>query len=259
MTYPLSQSASRLYIFNTSPLRAGTLCGARPVPRLLHIAINYHIAFYRPARRNQYSIASKVKEKINPEAVEAMEAVKQTIAQNMGVSGAHTLVPEDQQFDLKDTPDLHGKIAVITGGSEGIGYGCTYTLLSKGIEKVFVISVSEDVIEKSIKTIKEEIGEEAGKKVVWLQCDLADWKAVKETADKIAKSTNRIDILINNAARGIMTYQLTDYGIDRHVRSFAFIIYARSMLTTIDGHESYVPRHPDLPPAAHPQEDCFIR
>ena len=46
-----------------------------------------------------------------------MEAIKQTVAQNMGVSGAHTLVPEHQQFKLEDTPDLTDKVAVITGNS----------------------------------------------------------------------------------------------------------------------------------------------
>ena len=49
--------------------------------------------------------------------VEAMEAIKQTVAQNMGVSGAHTLVPEHQQFSLDETPDLSDKVAVITGDS----------------------------------------------------------------------------------------------------------------------------------------------
>ena len=229
MTYPSGQSASRLYTFNTSPLRARALCGAHLLPRSLHNRVNPHTVSYKFTHRKQYSTASKIKNTIN---TEAMEAIKQTVAQNMGVSGAHTIVPEDQQFDLNDTPELKGKVAVITGGSEGIGYGCTYTLLSKGIEKVFVISVSEDVIDGSIKTVKEEIGEEAGKKIVWLQCDMSDWKAVKETADKIAKSTDRIDILINNAARGIMTYQLTDYGVDRHVR-LPFPYGLKSILTTL--------------------------
>ena len=126
-------------------------------------------------------------------------------------------MPEGQRFDLKDTPDLKGKVAVITGGSEGIGYGASHTLLAHGIEKLFVLSVSQEVVDSSINVIKEEMGEETAKKVTWLQCDLSDWKKVKQTADKIASSTDRIDILINNAARGIMTYQLTDYGVERHV------------------------------------------
>ena len=147
-----------------------------------------------------------------------MDAIKQTVAQNMGLGGkAHKLVPENQQFELDQTPNLKGKVAVITGGSEGIGYGCSHTLLSHGLEKLFILSVSEEVVEKSLKAIEEEMGAETAKRVTWLQCDLSDWKKTKETADKIAKSTDRIDILINNAARGIMTYQLTDYGVDRHV------------------------------------------
>ena len=126
-------------------------------------------------------------------------------------------MPEGQRFDLDDTPTLKGKVAVITGGSEGIGYGASYTLLSHGIEKIFILSVSKEVIDGSINAIKEELGEEIAKKIIWMECDLSDWKKVKQTADKITSSTDRIDILINNAARGIMTYQLTDYGVDRHV------------------------------------------
>ena len=146
-----------------------------------------------------------------------METIKQTIAQNLGSDQSHQLVPEDQQFALEQTPSLDGKVAVITGGSEGIGYGCSHTLLTKGISKLFILSVSKEVVDGATNAIKEEMGEDTAKKVTWLQCDLSDWDGVKATADKIAGSTDRIDILINNAARGIMTYQVTSYGVDRHV------------------------------------------
>ena len=149
-----------------------------------------------------------------------METVKQTVAQNLGNDQSHQLVPEDQQFALEQTPDLSGKVAVVTGGSEGIGYGCTYTLLSKGVKKLFILSVSKEVVDGATNALKEEMGQEVADKVTWLQCDLSDWHAVKQVADKIASSTDRLDILINNAARGIMTYQVTSYGIDRHVSSF---------------------------------------
>ena len=132
-------------------------------------------------------------------------------------------MPESQRFDLDDTPNLKGKVAVITGGSEGIGYGASHTLLSHGIEKLFIISVRKEVIDGSINAIKEDMGDEVAKKIIWLECDISDWKKVKQTADKIASSTDRIDILMNNAARGIMTYQLTDYGVDRHVSLLLFL------------------------------------
>lgn len=145
-----------------------------------------------------------------------METIKQTIAQNLG-GDSNKLVSEDQQFTLQKIPSLDGKVAVVTGGSEGIGYGCTHSLLSHGIEKLFILSVSKEVVDGAVSAIGEELGSEIAKRVTWLQCDLSDWNKTKETANKIASATDRLDILINNAARGIMTYQLTDYGVDRHV------------------------------------------
>ncbi|KAL8783741.1 MAG: hypothetical protein Q9213_004422 [Squamulea squamosa] len=145
-----------------------------------------------------------------------METIKQTVAQNLG-GAAHSAVAEDQQFALEQVPKLTGKVALITGGSEGIGYGCSHTMLKNDIKKLFILSVSKDVVDGAVNAVKEEMGQEAADKIVWLQCDLSDWKGVKTTADKIASQTDRLDILVANAGRGIMTYQVTDYGVDRHM------------------------------------------
>ena len=147
-----------------------------------------------------------------------METVKNTLAENFGGS-AHTLAPESQQFSLEQVPSLKGKVAVVTGGSEGIGFGCTHTLLAHGIDKVFVVSVSADVADGAVAAIREELGQEVANKITWLECDISDFQKTEETAEKIAHDTDRLDILINNAGRGIMSYELTDYGVDRHVRS----------------------------------------
>jgi len=50
-----------------------------------------------------------------------------------------------------------------------------------------------------------------------MQCDLSDWRRTKEVAEAIGNGTDRLDILVNNSGRGIMTAQLTDYGVDRHM------------------------------------------
>lgn len=148
-----------------------------------------------------------------------MQAVKNTIAENLGksVSGAHSLAPADQQFSLEEVPDLSGKVAVVTGGSEGIGYGCTHTLLSKNISKLFIISLSEDIASDATSAIAKELGEDKASRVEWLRCDLSDWEQTGKTAFEISKKTDRLDILINNAARGIMTYQLAKNGVDLHM------------------------------------------
>lgn len=112
---------------------------------------------------------------------------------------------------------MTGKVAVVTGGSEGIGFGVTHTLLSRNISKLFILSVSKDVVDGAAEAVSKEMGDDTAKRITWLQCDLGDWKQVKDVAEKIKDATDRLDIVVNNAGRGIMTYQLTDYGVDRHM------------------------------------------
>lgn len=140
--------------------------------------------------------------------------LQNTIAENLGgkAQGLGT-----RQFTLEEVPDLTGKVAVVTGGSEGIGYGCTHTLLKHNIAKIYILSVSEEVVSGAEASIEKELGQQTADRTKWLQCDLTDWKRVKQVAEQIKSDSDRLDILINNAGRGIMTYQLTDYGVDRHM------------------------------------------
>lgn len=118
---------------------------------------------------------------------------------------------------MSETPDQSGKVAVVTGGSEGIGYGVTYTLLKNNIEKVFILSLSEDVVRGAQDAVAKELGQEAADKTVWIQCDMGDWKRVIEVAQQIKDSTKRLDILVQNAGRGIMSFEMTEFGIDRNM------------------------------------------
>ncbi|RYP93681.1 hypothetical protein DL770_000212 [Monosporascus sp. CRB-9-2] len=143
-----------------------------------------------------------------------MDTVKNTIAENLGGEaqklGTH-------QFTLDEVPDLSGKVAIVTGGSEGIGYGCTYTLLKHNIAKLYILSKREEVVKEAKAAVARELGEDAANRTKWLHCDLSNWPQVKDVAEQIKKDTDRLDILINNAGIGILTFQLTDYGVDRHM------------------------------------------
>jgi NAD(P)-dependent dehydrogenase (short-subunit alcohol dehydrogenase family) len=162
-----------------------------------------------------------------------MEAIKNTISENLGkiIPGNEMASPENQ-FSLDAVPDLTGKVAVVTGGSEGIGYGATHTLLSKNIKKLFILSMSDDIASDAINAIKEEMGEDKASRVEWIKCDLSDWEQTGRTAFDIAGKTDRIDILINNAARGIMTYQLAKNGIDLHmaINHFGHVVLTSHLL-----------------------------
>lgn len=157
--------------------------------------------------------------------------VQTTLSENF-TGPAHNAAPAANKFSLDDVPDQTGKVAVITGGSEGIGYGCTHTLLSKNISKLFILSLSKEVVDGAMDAVKQEMGEEKANRTTWIQCDMGDWRRVAEVSNEIKKSTDRLDILINNAARGIMTYQLTDYNVDRHmaVNHFGHVILTSHLL-----------------------------
>ncbi|GAM83713.1 hypothetical protein ANO11243_017020 [Dothideomycetidae sp. 11243] len=187
---------------------------------LLHLVPVLFMAVFLPttlARRWRFNTLASFlgplnQRKSSTQAV--MQAVKDTIAQNFGGKAQDV---GRATFSLEEVPDLSGKVAVVTGGSEGIGYGCTHTLLSKNISKLFVTSLRTEKGEDALDALEKELGAGARKRVVYLQNDNSDWASTAKVANEIASQTDRIDILINNAARGIMTRQLDSHGVDLHM------------------------------------------
>lgn len=145
-----------------------------------------------------------------------MEAIRNTLAENMG-GVFHNLAPEGSQFDIeKDIPDQSGKVAVVTGGSEGIGYAGAFMLLKNNLEKLFIISLSQEVFNGALEDIKQKLGADKAQRVIWINCDMGDLPAAAAAAKEIREKTDRLDILVLNAARGIMTYEKAE-NVDRHM------------------------------------------
>ncbi|KAK9899376.1 NAD(P)-binding protein [Cystobasidium minutum MCA 4210] len=144
-----------------------------------------------------------------------VDTVKNTIAENF--TGGNNVAPEQNKFTHDDVPDLTNKVAVVTGGSEGIGYGVTNTLLSHNIKKVYILSLSKEVVDGAQKAIAEELGQDKADRTKWLHVDLSDWDSVPAIAKQILNDTDRLDILVNNAARGIMTFDKNKAGVDLHM------------------------------------------
>jgi 3-oxoacyl-[acyl-carrier protein] reductase len=103
------------------------------------------------------------------------------------------------QFDLKD------KTAIITGGAQGFGLDIAKRFLNSSA-KAIIWDIDEDELKKAIKAIDNP-------NLSYNVVDVSNFKNVKETADKIAKSSN-IDILINNAGITGSTASLWEYDVD---------------------------------------------
>ena len=87
---------------------------------------------------------------------------------------------------------LQGKVAIVTGGSDGIGKGAALSLAREGA-KVAICARREDVLEAAA----EEIRSQASGEVEPYVCDVTDENAVKHFVTHIHEKWGRIDILVN--------------------------------------------------------------
>ncbi len=101
---------------------------------------------------------------------------------------------------------LKGKIAVVTGGTRGIGYAIVKKYLENGA-KVVLFGSREETVQKALSSLKEE---NADWEVSGDYPNLKDAKAVEAAIEKVKEKYGRIDILVNNA--GISDSKpVTDY------------------------------------------------
>src|ERR1700680_2335623 len=93
---------------------------------------------------------------------------------------------------------LEGKIALITGGSRGIGAAIAKRLAEDGAKVAITYAKGADAAALVIKEI-----ERAGGKAIAIQADAADADAVKAAVEKTFATFGRLDVLVNNAGTAI--------------------------------------------------------
>jgi len=97
---------------------------------------------------------------------------------------------------------LDGKIVAITGCNTGIG---RFTALDMSRRGAKVVMLCRNV--EAAELVAEQIRKETEGEVIVHRCDLASLKSVRECAEQLSNSLEKIDILINNA--GVMVCPLT--------------------------------------------------
>lgn len=102
--------------------------------------------------------------------------------------------------------ELDGRVAIVTGGTRGIGFGIAQTLLEGGA-RVVISSRSADKGAEAVSQLSG-FGE-----VSYKGCDVQDQAQVEGLIDAVAADCGRIDILVNNAggADGFaLLHEMTD-------------------------------------------------
>ncbi|WP_431899467.1 SDR family NAD(P)-dependent oxidoreductase [Nonomuraea sp. bgisy101] len=96
--------------------------------------------------------------------------------------------------------DLTGQVAVVTGGTSGLGHAIARALSEAGAT-VTVVGRYEDTSEEAAARIATDTGRPA----LGLACDVTDEHAVRRVVDEVATRFGRLDILVTSAgvqARG---------------------------------------------------------
>ncbi|OMJ07766.1 15-hydroxyprostaglandin dehydrogenase [NAD(+)] [Smittium culicis] len=92
--------------------------------------------------------------------------------------------------------DINNKVAIVTGGSQGIGKGMTETLIRRGA-KVVIADVKDG------SAVANELNKQYGKKVsVYQRCDVSKSSDNQAAIDRAIAEFGRFDILVNNAGVG---------------------------------------------------------
>ena len=94
---------------------------------------------------------------------------------------------------MKNLFSIEGKVALITGGSRGIGEMIAAGFLANGA-KVYISSRKAEVCDATAKRLQEEYGGEC----ISMPADLSNLEGINSLAGKISQEGN-LDILVNNA------------------------------------------------------------
>ena len=95
-------------------------------------------------------------------------------------------------MDIQSLFSLEGRIALVTGGSRGIGKMFVEGLLAAGCSRVYISA-------RKVEQMQETIAEFGEEKVFGIPADLSQMDGIKHLASEMAQRESRLDILINNA------------------------------------------------------------
>ncbi|MCE2947720.1 MAG: SDR family oxidoreductase [bacterium] len=135
---------------------------------------------------------------------------------------------------LKELFDLSGRVAVVTGGSTGLGLQMAEAMAEFGA-KVVICARKAD----RLATAEAKLRDAYGAEVLTVACDVARAEAVTALHDQVMERFGGVDILVNNAGRAWVA-PVEDMPLERWQQVFDLNITAPFMLAQAFGRHMIV-------------------
>jgi len=104
-----------------------------------------------------------------------------------------------QLEDFGSIFSLEGKVAVVTGGSRGLGLYAASGLLQAGCSKVYITSRKASACEEAVRELNALPNKRPGALAISVPADSSNISEIERLAAEIAKTTDHVDILFANA------------------------------------------------------------
>ncbi|KAK4148245.1 uncharacterized protein C8A04DRAFT_33713 [Dichotomopilus funicola] len=106
---------------------------------------------------------------------------------------------EAQLHDFPSLFSLEGKVAVVTGGSRGLGLSAASALLQAGASKVFISSRKAAACDEACKTLNALPNLRPGARAISVPADGATLEGVRHLLSQVSAQTDHVDVLLANA------------------------------------------------------------
>jgi gluconate 5-dehydrogenase len=137
-------------------------------------------------------------------------------------------------MSIKKELDLAGKVAVVTGGSRGLGLAMAQALGEMGARPVIIARKQDELDEARAQLAERDIT------AVSYRCDLGQREQIAPLVDRILQEHGRVDILVNNAA-ATWAAPAEDHPIEAWDKLVALNLTGTFLLTQRIGKRSMIP------------------
>lgn len=107
------------------------------------------------------------------------------------------------------TQFLQGKVALVTGGSRGLGAATAHALAALGADLAISYVASADKAQAVVDALTAQ-----GVRAIAIRSDQADMAAARPLIDRVVAHFGRLDILVNNAAIAVQGKTVDDPALD---------------------------------------------